>query len=395
MISSERKFKVTNLKLTGELNNEDFKIIREMAGCYKADGSKYDEHLQYLDLEKVKLKDSGSNSFSAFCDLKDNHSFYGDYSAREHNRPSPFNVSVKSNEIDGAFIYLYDLKSLVLPEGVSHIGERTFLCCHSLSSLTLPSTLVSVDYDAFLNTGLDSLSLYVRAVTPPTLQNTRCRYSYDYNERKWTWSEEDPFAFCGGKTLYIPEGSSYLYQYGSWHGAFFLYFKNVVEFDPMPSDELITQQRIVNVERPGSLSSLINDYDKYRITNLKLKGELDISDVIFIREMAGCYAGVGVPKYNGHLLHLDMSEVKFKHFSDWDQSEKIYSKSGLKDQACIKSVKITDKLFAYLYNLQSVVLPDDFSDDYRGVLLDCSGLTSISIPSSMTSIGDEVFIYCN
>lgn len=167
--------------------------------------------------------------------------------------------------------------------------------------------------------------------------------------------------------------------------------KSVVEFDPIPSEELITEQRTVNVENPGSLSSLLNDYDKYRITNLKLKGELDIQDVEFIREMAGCYAEGGVPKYNGHLWYLDMSEVKFKYPKEYANSYlTIYDKDGGKHKAYIEG-ECTNNLLAYLYNLQSVVLPVDSSKDNIYFLYNCSGLTSVKLPSEATHIADGAF----
>ena len=174
--------------------------------------------------------------------------------------------------------------------------------------------------------------------------------------------------------------------------------KSVVEFDPIPSEELITEQRTVNVEKPGSLSSLLNDYDKYRITNLKLKGELDIQDVEFIREMAGCYAEGGVPKYNGHLWYLDMSEVKFKSPKEYAYLT-IYDKDGGEDNAYIEgeefSCKRTKNLLAYLYNLQSVVLPVDSSKDNIYFLDNCSGLTSVKLPSEATHIAQGAFWGCS
>ncbi len=43
-----------------------------------------------------------------------------------------------------------DIKALVLPEGLTEIGERAFASCKSLSSVVLPSTLKTVGEDAFI-----------------------------------------------------------------------------------------------------------------------------------------------------------------------------------------------------------------------------------------------------
>ena len=396
-INSNRKYMITNLKLTGKLNNDDFEFIREMAGCYKEDGSKYDGHLQYLDLGKVKLI-SNYKMFNAYGNLEDDH--YGTYRYSQDERPTPYSVSVSSTTISGVFAYLYDLKSIVIPEGVTYIGERTFQCCHSLSSLTLPSTLDSIGCDAFKTMGARSFSLYVKSANPPHLGNVR--WHYGYKTGKKVWQEDRPFFLTGGgiNTLYIPKGTLKLYKEAETWKEDFKRVKSVVEFDPIPSEELITEQRTVNVENPGSLSSLLNDYDKYRITNLKLKGELDIQDVEFIREMAGCYAEGGVPKYNGHLWYLDMSEVKFKYPKEYAYSYlTIYDKDGGKDKAYIRgeefSCNRTKKLLAYLYNLQSVVLPVDSSKDNIYFLYNCSGLTSVKLPSEATHIAKGAFYECS
>ena len=245
--------------------------------------------------------------------------------------------------------------------------------------------------------GGDSFSLYVKSANPPHLGNVRWHYAYKTGKK--VWQEDRPFFLTGGiNTLYIPKGTLKLYKEAETWKEDFKRVKSVVEFDPIPSEELITEQRTVNVENPGSLSSLLNDYDKYRITNLKLKGELDIQDVEFIREMAGCYAEGGVPKYNGHLWYLDMSEVKFKSPKEYAYLT-IYDKDGGEDNAYIEgeefSCKRTNKLLAYLYNLQSVVLPVDSSKDNIYFLDNCSGLTSVKLPSEATHIAEGAFWGCS
>ena len=247
--------------------------------------------------------------------------------------------------------------------------------------------------------GGDSFSLYVKSANPPHLGNVRWHYAYKTGKK--VWQEDRPFFLTGGiNTLYIPKGTLKLYKEAETWKEDFKRVKSVVEFDPIPSEELITEQRTVNVENPGSLSSLLNDYDKYRITNLKLKGELDIQDVEFIREMAGCYAEGGVPKYNGHLWYLDMSEVKFKYPKEYAYSYlTIYDKDGGKDKAYIRgeefSCNRTKNLLAYLYNLQSVVLPVDSSKDNIHFLDNCSGLTSVKLPSEATHIAEGAFWGCS
>ena len=67
------------------------------------------------------------------------------------------------------------------------------------------------------------------------------------------------------------------------------------------SYEPITQQITLHVERAGTLPLMIDDIQKYLITNLKLSGELNGTDILMLREMASGW----------HLLEkLDLSDAE-------------------------------------------------------------------------------------
>ena len=73
------------------------------------------------------------------------------------------------------------------------------------------------------------------------------------------------------------------------------------------NDELITQQITIKLDNAGTLPSKIGSTKKLQITNLKLIGDINGSDVRLIREMAGCdeYG----EKTKGNLSILDLSEA--------------------------------------------------------------------------------------
>lgn len=50
---------------------------------------------------------------------------------------------------DEAFIYNTDLKTIVIPEGVTDIGQRAFYGCESLETVILPSTITIISDEAF------------------------------------------------------------------------------------------------------------------------------------------------------------------------------------------------------------------------------------------------------
>lgn len=81
-------------------------------------------------------------------------------------------------------------------------------------------------------------------------------------------------------------------------------------------DDLITKQIIIKLDKAGTLSDKIGSTKKYKITNLKIAGEINGKDWKFIRDMAGgnyCISGggsYGISEYtSGKLSKLDLSEV--------------------------------------------------------------------------------------
>ena len=67
-------------------------------------------------------------------------------------------------------------------------------------------------------------------------------------------------------------------------------------------NDLITKQITIQLEEAGTLPDKIASSQKYKITNLKIIGEINGTDLKMIREMAG--------STDGKLSVLDLSEAK-------------------------------------------------------------------------------------
>ena len=73
-------------------------------------------------------------------------------------------------------------------------------------------------------------------------------------------------------------------------------------------NDLITKQITIKLEKAGTLPDRIASSRKYKITNLKIIGEINGTDLRMIREMAGRdYCGNPT---DGKLSVLDLSEAK-------------------------------------------------------------------------------------
>ena len=154
---------------------------------------------------------------------------------------------------------------------------------------------------------------------------------------------------------------------------------------------LITKQITIKLEKAGTLPSKIGDTKKYKITNLKIMGEINGTDLCFIREMAGSNdIGQGT---NGKLVTLDLSGSKIVKGGDCyyrvDNGYSTYYYYYTSD----------DVIGAYAFkncsDLTSLTLPSSVTRIGDYAFYNCSGLTSLTIPSSVTSIGMSAFEYCS
>ena len=201
-IASSEMYKITNLKIIGEINGTDWNMIREMAGRdnrgYGTEGK-----LSVLDLSEAKIVKGGDSYYP------------GD------------NCYTSNDEIgEKAFTDCSRLTSLTLPVGITSIGYDAFAYCSGLTSLTLPAGITSIGEFAFSYcSGLTSIYVYAEKV--PRIG----RYAFEG---------------CASRkcTLYVPKGT-----YDNYRLSEFGYFENIVEFDATGIDKTTTSTDVEEVSR--------------------------------------------------------------------------------------------------------------------------------------------------
>ena len=150
---------------------------------------------------------------------------------------------------------------------------------------------------------------------------------------------------------------------------------------------LITKQITIKLDEAGTLSSKIGYNKKIQITNLKIVGEINGSDLQFVREMAGVnfYGG----PVEGNLSVLDLSEAKIIKGGSF-----YYSPSGSYDEYYTTDDTIGSYTFYECRNLKSLKLPSGVTEIGSSAFEDCRDLTSLTIPSGVTEIGSSAFKGC-
>ena len=154
-------------------------------------------------------------------------------------------------------------------------------------------------------------------------------------------------------------------------------------------NDLITKQITIKLEKAGTLPDRIGSSRKYKITNLKIIGEINGTDLRMIREMAGRDASGD--STDGMLSVLDLSEAKivegggyYYKDDDWSNSKIYYTSNDVIDSYAFKDCR----------GLTSLTLPAGITEIGNRAFWYCSGLTSLTLPAGITEIGDYAFWGC-
>lgn len=185
--------------------------------------------------------------------------------------------------------------------------------------------------------------------------------------------------------LLVPEGSAEAYR----QAAVWSNFNN------------ITDITVVVTDYAGLLQYMIEKNDnnyKNNITRLKVIGPINIYDIEYIREMAGCWLEESGKKTDGNLQYLDLQEAKLVGSN---ASINVYTKGS--NQGETNTVECTAKiepdgndfsnLFRKVSKLNTVIMPEYLTTTGRGTFMD-SPLSSISLPKNLTYIDDNAFNGC-
>ena len=150
-------------------------------------------------------------------------------------------------------------------------------------------------------------------------------------------------------------------------------------------DDLITKQITIKLDKAGTLTGKIGSSKMYKITNLKIIGKINGTDLRMIREMAGNnYNGDST---KGNLSVLDLSEARIVEGGD-----DYFYRNGI----CYTS---NDLIGSYAFygcsRLTSINLPASITSIGHDAFTGCCGLTSLNLPAGITEIGYSAFFGCS
>jgi hypothetical protein len=160
------------------------------------------------------------------------------------------------------------------------------------------------------------------------------------------------------------------------------------------ANELITEQVTVTITNGEYLSELIKAEDAPLITNLKIVGNIDGTDIAYLRELLGVgkYYGMDKEKVKSNLHILDLSMANICEGGDYYCN---FSYRGKTYQAYTANNAITAYMFASCHSLTKLTLPYNITIISSYAFYDCSELEEIAHADKITAIKDHAFMNCS
>lgn len=290
---------------------------------------------------------------------------------------------------DYAFDGCSSLVDIKLPIYLNSLGYRALADCSKLTSLDLPSSLQNIGSYAFA--GCNAMERIDANMAAPITASQSTFNGVDFSN-------------C---YLYVPTGAYQSYWLANGWGS----FEHII-------DNLAPQKsKMVTLETAGTLRDKIGSNEKFSITHLKVSGPINTNDIQYIREMAGCYYDTNGSKYNAYLHHLDLRDASYS--GDGPMIE-VYGPNGYKYYMYIQAQENavrTTHLFFCLDGLQTVILPNNeeeigetmfgLCNNLKNIEMSrvqtirfdafegCSSLEALQLPYGITSLEDAVFADCS
>ena len=269
------------------------------------------------------------------------------------------------SEIDWyAFQECVNLKTIIIPKGVTKIWTAAFANCLSITSIELPEGVTMIDRMAFY--GCKSLT---NIVLPECVETIG----------------EDAFAYCAIESITIPESVT------SLDGTVFYNCPNLAEFKGKFASAdghcLIVNNEIIDSATAGLTTYTIPE----GVTTIGL-GSFAFSHMENVIIPEGVYfiedTAFG---YSSHLTSItipnSVSSIGDYVFKDCKSLKNITIPDGV--------VSLGDNVFENCTSLETVKMGKSITAIGAYLFFGCESLTNITLPEGITYIGQEAFRYCS
>ena len=326
---------------------------------------------------------------------------------------------------DAKNLYLNDtlVTDLVIPSGVTSIGSSAFYNCYSITNIVIPSSVTSIGGSAF-NGCYKLVEVYNLSSLDITTGNSSNGYAGYYAKVVHSSMSEESivkevdnyqyYAYNGvysllnykgtSTLLTLPEnleGNNYtIYQYAFYNGSSITSITIPSSVTSIGSYAFSNCYKLVEVYNLSSISIKVGSFDSTYVGYYAKVVHTSLSEQSIIKEVDDyqyySYNGeYSLFNYKGTSTSITLpANLEGNNYSIYKYA--FYGCGNLTSITIPSSViSIGDAAFKGCVALTSITIPSSVTSIGASAFYSCNRLTSITIPSSVTSIGSSAFANCN